>query len=141
MSYKDFTQLSVWQKGFELAKEIYFETKRFPDDERFGMISDMRRAANSIARNSAEGFGRYEARDKTRFYKVSRGGAYEVMSQVIIAAELQFIEQKKSELLIENCKSTVNELDLLLVSLEKKPSPPLFPSSSYAMNKNKQRGK
>ncbi|MCF6268433.1 MAG: four helix bundle protein [Melioribacteraceae bacterium] len=79
MSYKDFTQMSVWQKGFQLIKKIYPITKLFPSDERFGMISDMRRAANSITQNITEGFGRFEARDKTRFYKISRGSAYEII--------------------------------------------------------------
>jgi len=122
MSYKDFTQMSVWQKGFQLVKEIYTITKLFPSDERFGMISDMRRAANSITQNIAEGFGRFEARDKTRFYKISRGSAYEIISQLLLAAALHFVKDKnKSDELIRNAKLIIDELDALIISIETKP--------------------
>ena len=67
MSYEDFSKMPVWQTGFQLVLDIYKMTKRVPSDERFGLISDIRRAANSIVHNIAEGFGRYEAKDKTSF--------------------------------------------------------------------------
>ena len=73
MGFEDFTQMPVWQLAFKLLVKIYEITKEFPAGERFGLVSDMRRSANSIVHNIAEGFGRYEARDKTRFYKISRG--------------------------------------------------------------------
>lgn len=65
MRYRDFTEIPVWKLAFELLLKIYTITKTFPMDERFGLTSDMRRAANSITHNIAEGFGRYEPRDKT----------------------------------------------------------------------------
>lgn len=54
MSYTDFTEMPVWQSALRLLKQIYSVTKAYPTDERFGLISDMRRAANSIAHNIAE---------------------------------------------------------------------------------------
>ena len=72
MSYKDFTEMPVWQQALDLLLKIYDVTKKFPSNERFGLISDMRRCANSITHNIAEGFGRFESKDKTRFYKISR---------------------------------------------------------------------
>ena len=75
MGFEDFTQMPVWQLAFKLLVKIYEITKEFPAGERFGLVSDMRRSANSIVHNIAEGFGRYEARDKTRFYKISRGSS------------------------------------------------------------------
>ncbi len=119
MSYKDFTQMSVWQKGFKAVVEIYKITKQFPSDERFGMISDMRRAANSVTHNIAEGFGRFEARDKTRFYKISRGSAYELISQILVSVKLNYVNDIASEL-IDNFKTIINELDALIISLEKR---------------------
>ncbi len=92
MAYKEFSDMPVWQAAFSLTLDIYTITKQFPADERFGLISDMRRAANSIAHNIAEGFGRYEARDKTRFYKISRGSAYELMSPLLISHGLAYID-------------------------------------------------
>ena len=55
MSIKDFRQMSVWQKAFELTINIYHHTQIFPSEEKFGLISDIRRAANSITHNIAEG--------------------------------------------------------------------------------------
>ena len=67
MKHPDFTNMSVWQKSVELLLKIYQITKHFPSDEKFGLTSDMKQAVNSISHNIAEGFGRYEPRDKTRF--------------------------------------------------------------------------
>ncbi len=68
MAFRDFTSMSVWQKAHELLLEIYRVTNKFPGSEKFGMVSDMRRAANSVLHNIAEGFGRFGNRDKSRFY-------------------------------------------------------------------------
>jgi four helix bundle protein len=113
--------MSVWELSFKLLKVIYEITKRFPQDEKYGLISDMRRAANSISHNIAEGFGRYEKRDKTRFYKISRGSTYELISQTLVAMELKYIENNllKDEI-INQCKNIVSELDALILTLEKK---------------------
>ena len=94
MSYKDFTEMSVWQKSFDLLIRIYQLTKTFPTEEKFGIISDIRRAANSVVHNVAEGFGRFEKKDKTRFYKISRGSSYEVISQVLVSSALQYFNKK-----------------------------------------------
>lgn len=67
MAFDDFTKMHVWQLAFQLLIKIYKITNNFPSEEKFGLVSDMRHAANSIAYNIAEGFGRYEPRDKTRF--------------------------------------------------------------------------
>jgi four helix bundle protein len=56
MTYKDFTQMSVWHKSFELVVKHYSKTKSYPPEEKFGMVSDIRRALNSVTHNIAEGF-------------------------------------------------------------------------------------
>lgn len=121
MDYPDFTNMSVWKKSIELLLKIYEITKNFPSDERFGLISDMRRAVNSISHNFAEGFGRYEPRDKTRFYKISRGSGYELMSQSFASFKLGFIPDKNilDEIILVTTE-IVNELAALIISLEKK---------------------
>ncbi len=80
MPYRDFTQTTVWPKALDLLINVYGITKRYPK-EVYVLTSDMRRAANSVTHNIAEGFGRFEPRDKTRFYKIARGSAYELLSQ------------------------------------------------------------
>lgn len=73
MTYKDFTQMSVWKKSFELVVKYYEITKAFPKEEKFGMISDIRRALNSVTHNIAEGFGRFENRIKQGFIRFQEG--------------------------------------------------------------------
>jgi len=122
MGFEDFTQMSVWQLAFKLLTRIYKITQEFPSEEKFGLVSDMRRAANSIVHNIAEGFGRYEARDKTRFYKISRGSSYELISQVLVSYELEYLKDKSVvDGLIETCKNIIKELNSVIKTLETKP--------------------
>jgi four helix bundle protein len=119
MSFKDFTETPVWKLAFALLLDIYKITKEFPSDERFGLVSDMRRSANSIVHNIAEGFGRFEAKDKTRFYKISRGSAYELHSQILVSYELKYIiETSVRDDLIRRCREITNELNPLIKTLE-----------------------
>ena len=69
MRYDDFRNMSVWQKAFKMVINIYKVTQKFPSEEKFGMISDMRRAANSVTHNIAEGYGRYEKKTSLVFIK------------------------------------------------------------------------
>lgn len=121
MEYPDFMNMSVSKKSIELLLKIYEITKSFPHDERFGLISDMRRAVNSISHNFAEGFGRFEPRDKTRFYKISRGSGYELMSQSFASFKLGFISDRTTlDEIISSTTEIINELTALIISLEKK---------------------
>jgi four helix bundle protein len=69
MSYKDFTEMPVWKAALELLVRVYELTSEFPKEEKFGMTSDMRRAANSVTHNIAEGFGRFGNKEKQDFTK------------------------------------------------------------------------
>jgi len=123
MAYKDFTQMSVWQKAFNMLIEVYKLTKSFPKEERYGMISDIRRSANSVVHNIAEGFGRYEKRDKTRFYKISRGSGYEIISQTLVSFALKYINQKYKENLVTGYREVIDELDSMIKSIENRKDP------------------
>jgi len=113
--------MSVWQKAFVLLLRIYEITKSFPNDEKFGLTSDMRRASNSVVHNISEGYGRFESRDKTRFYKISRGSSYEIISQIMVAHALGYIEEKtEEENIINGYREIINELDPLIKSIENK---------------------
>jgi len=111
--------MTVWKKAFELLLNIYKVSKDFPKEEKFGMTSDIRRAANSVVHNISEGFGRYGKLDKTRFYKISRGSAYELISQIMVSFALDFISDKEKEMdLIQGYKEVINELDSLINAVE-----------------------
>lgn len=118
MSFHDFTQLPVWKKAFSLLLEVYRITKGFPNDERFILISDMRRAANSVVHNVAEGFGRFEPKDKSRFYKISRGSSYELVSQSMTGNALVYCTQQDADLLNFGYREIIDELDKLINAVE-----------------------
>ena len=118
MSFSDFTELSVWKKAFDLLLDIYLLTRAFPGDEKFGMVSDMRRAGNSVVHNVAEGFGRFEKKDKSRFYKISRGSSYELISQILVSHALGYLNDLKKENLIVGYKDVIKELDMIIKTVE-----------------------
>lgn len=91
-SYKD---LIVWQKSIHLIKLIYETTRSFPEEEKFGLISQIRRSAISIPSNIAEGYGRGSSKSYGQFLSIARGSLFELETQLYIARELQFISAEK----------------------------------------------
>ncbi|MFD2567896.1 four helix bundle protein [Pseudotenacibaculum haliotis] len=91
MKIYSFEKLNVWKQSLELVKMIYDITKRFPQEEKFGLSSQIRRASVSIASNLAEGTSRSTKKDKAYFTTVSFSSAMEVLNQIIISKELRYI--------------------------------------------------
>lgn len=87
---KSYEDLIAWQKAYRLVLEIYRVTRAFPDDERFGLVAQMRRAAVSIPSNIAEGWGRHSTTDYLRFLRIARGSTYELITQCRLAGDLGF---------------------------------------------------
>ena len=87
-TYKD---LIVWQKSINLIKELYLLTSTFPNEEKFGLVSQMRRCSVSIASNIAEGYARKNKRENAQFVNISFGSATELETQIIISKQLEFI--------------------------------------------------
>jgi len=87
---QSFKDLIVWQRAIELAVGIYALTSKFPDAERFGLISQMRRAAVSVGSNIAEGYGRSTKGEYLQFLGHSRGSCSEIETQLVIAKALKF---------------------------------------------------
>jgi four helix bundle protein len=86
-----FQQLEAWQEAHKLVLMVYQITKQFPSGERFGLVSQMRRAAVSIPANIAEGFKRRGIQEKIRFYNVSEGSLEEVKYFLILSKDLGYI--------------------------------------------------
>ncbi len=91
---KDFTDLIAWQKSHELVVLIYEMTKKFPDKEKFGLISQLERAAVSITSNIAEGFGRSHSKEKDQFFSIASGSLSEVENQLMIARDIGYIDSR-----------------------------------------------
>jgi four helix bundle protein len=104
-SYKD---LLIWQKGIELCKLIYTIVPTFPDDEKFGLCLQMKRAVISIPSNIAEGYGRNYSKSYIHFLSIARGSLAELETQLIIAKELKFIDnisfEQTSEMIVGESK-------------------------------------
>jgi four helix bundle protein len=86
---QSFKDLVVWQRAIELALSIYALTSKFPDAERFGLTSQMRRAAVSVGSNIAEGYGRSSKGEYAQFLGHSRGSCSEIETQLVIAKALK----------------------------------------------------
>lgn len=84
----DFKKLTVWQKAHNLTLKVYELTEILPKEEKFGIISQLRRAAVSVESNIAEGEARYTNKEKVQFLVVARGSASEVASQLITVTEV-----------------------------------------------------
>ena len=85
-----FTELKVWQRSHALALSIYRLTQRFPAEERFGLVSQLRRAAVSVSTHIAEGSRRSRPLDYARFLNVAEGSVGEVESLLLLGRDLQF---------------------------------------------------
>ena len=87
-----FEDLEVWKKSHKLVIEIYNITKKFPNEEKFGIVSQMRGAAISIAANIAEGFKRRTPKDKSNFYNISQGSLEELKYYLILSRDLGYLQ-------------------------------------------------
>lgn len=92
---KSFTDLNAWKKGHLLVLNIYKITKNFPPEERYGLTSQMQRAAVSITSNIAEGFSRNTSKDKYQFYCMAHGSLTELQNQLIISRDLKYLDKIK----------------------------------------------
>lgn len=90
-SYKD---LKIWSKGMQITKAVYQATQNFPEEEKFGLSSQMKRCSDSIPSNIAEGWGRDSTRNYSQFVKIARGSLMELETQIILSNELGFIEKE-----------------------------------------------
>jgi four helix bundle protein len=92
---KSFHDLLVWQRAIELTTDVYRLTEGFPKTEIYGLTSQMRRAAVSVASNIAEGCGRGSKREFTQFLTIARGSNCELQTQLIIAANLNMAQKSR----------------------------------------------
>ncbi len=109
--------LLVWQKSHALVLNIYEITKDFPKEESFGLTSQMRRAATSIPCNIVEGKARGSNKEFKRFLLIARGSLEELKYQIVLSRDLNYINEKKHNILIESAKEVGRLLAGLIKSL------------------------
>ncbi len=101
MSTSSYQDLVVWQKGMDFVESVYRVTAGFPGDERFGLTSQLRRAAVAIPSNIAEGQGRQAKGDFARFLRIAQGSLREAETQLFIADRLDYINKQTSAHLLK----------------------------------------
>jgi four helix bundle protein len=109
-NYKD---LLVWQKGIELAKSVYRLTQNFPSEEKFGLVSQMRRAAVSIPSNLAEGQARHTSGEFVQFISHAEGSAAELDTQLILSVELALCKKANAVPIYESIEEIRRMLNAL----------------------------
>lgn len=92
---KSFTDLDAWKEGHKLVLAIYQLTSKFPREETFGLVNQMRRCAVSITSNIAEGFSRNSYKEKLQFYSTSLGSITELQNQLLVAKDVSYITNKQ----------------------------------------------
>jgi four helix bundle protein len=113
VSIRSYQDLRVWQAGMDLVFRIYRLTRSLPASERYGLVSQMRRAAVSIPANIAEGHGRHHLGDKLRYFSVANGSLKELETEVRIAKGLGYVTEAEAEAAL----STTDQLGRMLACL------------------------
>lgn len=113
---RDFIKLKVWEKAHRLTLQVYRITKNFTSDERFGLTVQLRRAAASVPTNIAEGCGRDSERELARFMSIAAGSASEVEYQLLLACDLNYIQDG----IYRELNQQVNEVKRMLNSFIQK---------------------
>ena len=111
----NFKELKVWQRAIELVILIYKITQTFPKEEVYGLTSQIRRAASSIPSNIAEGAGRMSPEDFIHFLNIARGSSFELETQLIIAHELNYVNQPDFESLTQK----LDEIQKMISGLQR----------------------
>ena len=111
----DFRKLSVWKKTRLFVKNIYLLSKKFPNEEKFGLTQQIRRASVSIISNIAEGTGRNTDSDFARFLDIANGSAFEIETQLYLSYDLEYISKQE----FEETLSQLVEIEKMIFNLRK----------------------
>lgn len=113
----NFKKLSIWTKSVDFVTEIYKVTNSFPTHERFGLISQLQRAAVSVPTNISEGSAKSSNKDFARFLEISLGSTFELETELLVALNLSYIDKEKylflNEKLTELQKMIIGFKDML----------------------------
>jgi len=104
-----YKELIVWKKAIDLTLEVYRVTAKFPDDEKFGLISQARRSSVSVAANIAEGAGRKSANEFNHFLSIASGSASETFTHMFIAQKLGFVSDEDM-IKIEDLSNSIHNM-------------------------------
>lgn len=119
---RGYQELLVWRQAMDLARECYFVTKSFPKEELYGLTSQIRRAAVSIAANIAEGNGRGTRKDYVSFLRIAQGSLRELETYLLLILEIRLAQEKVINPLLTQAGSVARLLNRLIQSLRPNPN-------------------
>jgi four helix bundle protein len=117
---KNYKDLKVWQRSYQLCFDIYRITKGFPKEEKYGMTSQIRRAALSVPSNIAEGYGRKTTPDYIRSLYIAYGSNCELETQLLLSGDLDYVKVEEFNKLQADIGEVERMLKALITSLENK---------------------
>ena len=114
----DYKKLKVWQESHNFTIDIYNITKNFPNNENYGLTSQIRRSASSIPTNIVEGCGQLNNGNLIRFLGIAKGSSFELEYQLLLAKDLGYVNETEYNNLIKKIKSIIHMLIALIRSLQ-----------------------
>jgi four helix bundle protein len=117
---RNYDDLLAWQKARAMVRRIYESTRTFPSEEQYGLTQQLRRAVVSVPSNIAEGYGRGSRKDYVRFLRTARGSLYEVQTQLLLAQDLGYLNQKQIDGLMKDAAQCAQLLHGLLRGLARR---------------------
>ena len=114
-----FKNLHIWNRSVLLATEIYRVTSLFPEEEKYGLVSQIRRCAISISSNIAEGAGRQSQNEFKQFLSIAYGSLYEIETQLTISINLKYLDEEKSLELFKEISELQKMIYVLIKNLKK----------------------
>lgn len=109
--------MPVWQKAHDLSVEVFTISQPLPKSEDYGLTSQIRRPANSVSANIAEGFGRRIKKDKANFYVIARGSAFETQNYLLYGNKVNYFDKKNVNILSNSYSDLIFELNKIISSL------------------------
>ncbi len=119
MKQHNYEKLKIWEESIDLAVNIFRMTKKLPEDEKFGLTSQMRRAGYSVPSNIAEGAGRNTDKSFNSFLNISQGSLGELHTQTIICERVGYLKKEEADELITEIKKIKNGIHKFQNVLEK----------------------
>ncbi|MHC4757529.1 MAG: four helix bundle protein [Planctomycetota bacterium] len=113
---RSFKDLEIWKKSIKLVEDVYNVSNKFPKEETYGLKSQLRRSAVSIPSNISEGFARFHNKEYKKFLYIALGSCAELSTQIIIASRLKYIDNNKTDLILNNAE----EISKMTMGLIKK---------------------
>jgi four helix bundle protein len=137
---KNYEELEVWHKAHALTLHLYRETETFPRAEMFGLTSQIRRAAASIGANLAEGCGKWNEVELSRYVQTAMGSASELQNHLRLAMDLGFLDESRYDALLKSLTGVRQMLTALLQTLRRtRNTPPSTPANGERRMANGER--